>query len=107
MSRLIVKGLPATMTEQKLRAIFSERGTVTDCQLKYTREGKFRRFAFVGFDNERDAEDARQHLNRTFVNASRIEARLFPQFLNIPMDSTFLIATSISRFIFVQLLFLS
>uniref|UniRef100_A0A914W1V9 RRM domain-containing protein n=1 Tax=Plectus sambesii TaxID=2011161 RepID=A0A914W1V9_9BILA len=80
MSRLIVKGLPATMTEPKLRAMFSERGTVTDCQLKYTREGKFRRFAFVGFDNERDAEDARHHLDRTFINASRIEVEVCKPF---------------------------
>ena len=49
MSRLIVKELPTKVTEQKLRELFSSTGgNVTSVQLKYTKEGKFRHFAFVG-----------------------------------------------------------
>ena len=40
MSRLIVKNLPPTITEDKFRKNFaSQGGEVTDVQLKYTKEG--------------------------------------------------------------------
>ena len=41
--RLIVKNLPKSINEEKLREKFSCRGgQVTDVQLKYTKEGVFR-----------------------------------------------------------------
>uniref|UniRef100_A0A8C9W8N0 RNA binding motif protein 19 n=1 Tax=Scleropages formosus TaxID=113540 RepID=A0A8C9W8N0_SCLFO len=72
MSRLIVKNLPSGMKEERLRAMFSAFGTLTDCVLKFTKEGKFRRFAFVGFREEEDAERATRHFHRSFVDTSRI-----------------------------------
>jgi multiple RNA-binding domain-containing protein 1 len=72
-----VKGLPANMQESRLRQMFADFGTVTDCKLKYTDDGRFRRFAFVGFDNEHDANNARIHFNQTFINASRIQVRTY------------------------------
>uniref|UniRef100_A0A915ARL0 RRM domain-containing protein n=1 Tax=Parascaris univalens TaxID=6257 RepID=A0A915ARL0_PARUN len=73
MSRLIVKGLPSAYTEAKLRAVFEKYGQLTDCSLKYTKDGKFRRFAFVGFGDEHNAKRALSDLNNTFINASRIQ----------------------------------
>ncbi|KAJ8968375.1 hypothetical protein NQ314_002325 [Rhamnusium bicolor] len=72
MSRLIVKNLPKNITEEKLQHLFGEKGTVTDIQLKYTPEGKFRRFGFVGYQNETEAEEAIKSLNLTFINTSKI-----------------------------------
>ncbi|TMS39135.1 hypothetical protein L596_005708 [Steinernema carpocapsae] len=72
MSRLIVKGLPPGFTEDKLRRHFSGHGAITDCQLKYTRDGVFRRFAFVGFDTEENARKAAQYFDNTFVGTTRI-----------------------------------
>ncbi|CAH1107316.1 unnamed protein product [Psylliodes chrysocephalus] len=72
MSRLIVKNLPKNVTEQTIKQIFSEKGTVTDVQLKYTPEGKFRKFGFVGYQNENEAEEAIKTLNNTFINTSKI-----------------------------------
>ncbi|XP_050311762.1 probable RNA-binding protein 19 [Anthonomus grandis grandis] len=72
MSRLIVKNLPKTVTEDKLRELFCNYGTITDVQLKYTKEGTFRRFSFVGYQNEEDADKAVQNLNNTFINTSKI-----------------------------------
>lgn len=60
------------MTEQTIKQIFSEKGTVTDVQLKYTPEGKFRKFGFVGYQNENEAEEAIKTLNNTFINTSKI-----------------------------------
>ena len=72
MSRLIVKNLPFSITENKLRTLFSKHGTVTDLQLKF-KDGKFRGFAFVGFLSEDEASGATNFLNGTFVGAAKIK----------------------------------
>ncbi|XP_018562957.1 probable RNA-binding protein 19 [Anoplophora glabripennis] len=72
MSRLIVKNLPKNVTEEALRELFGQKGTVTDVQLKYTPEGKFRRFGFIGYQNESEAEEAIASLNNTFLKTSKI-----------------------------------
>ncbi|KAI4470076.1 rna binding protein [Holotrichia oblita] len=73
MSRIIVKNLPKTITEEKLRQIFSEKGLLTDVQLKYAPNGKFRQFAFVGYQNETDAHEAIKYFNNTCIQTNKIE----------------------------------
>jgi RNA-binding proteins (RRM domain) len=46
---------------------------VTDVQLKYTTEGKFRRFAFIGYHREDQAQAALDYFNNTYVFSSRIK----------------------------------
>ncbi|KAI4902096.1 hypothetical protein NFI96_013174 [Prochilodus magdalenae] len=72
MSRLIVKNLPNGMKEERFRKMFSAFGTLTDCGLKFTKDGKFRKFGFVGFKSEEDAEKALKHFNKSFVDTSRV-----------------------------------
>ncbi|XP_074038360.1 probable RNA-binding protein 19 [Leptinotarsa decemlineata] len=72
MSRLIVKNLPKNINEQTLKDLFGQKGTVTDIQLKYTKDGKFRNFAFIGYQNENEAEEAIKYLDNTFIKTSRI-----------------------------------
>ncbi|XP_063911089.1 probable RNA-binding protein 19 [Zophobas morio] len=76
MSRLIVKNLPKNTTEEKLRDLFQQKGTVTDVQLKYTPEGKFRQFAFIGYQLENEAEDAVKYFNNMFLNTRKITVEL-------------------------------
>lgn len=71
MSRLIVKNLPKTVSEQKIRELFGQKGTITDVQLKY-KNGKFRQFGFVGFSDEAAAQESVKFFNGTFVGTSRI-----------------------------------
>ncbi|KAK6024499.1 hypothetical protein OSTOST_09691, partial [Ostertagia ostertagi] len=71
-TRLIVKGLPSNCTEASLRKFFKKYGTMSDCTLKYTKEGKFRKFAFVGFDSEENASKALQETNLSFMGSSRL-----------------------------------
>lgn len=59
-------------TEDDLRKLFSEKGTITDIQLKYTPEGKFRQFAFVGYQNEEEAKEAIKHFDKMCINTSRL-----------------------------------
>ncbi|VDN05656.1 unnamed protein product [Thelazia callipaeda] len=72
MSRLIVKGLPSKCTEEKLRQYFGKYGQITDCTLKYTKAGKFRRFAFLGFESDENARKAQDQLHGTFMGTSRL-----------------------------------
>lgn len=72
MSRLIVKNLPNGMKDERFRQMFAAFGTLTDCGLKFAKNGKFRKFGFVGFKSEADAEKALKHLDKSFVDTSRV-----------------------------------
>lgn len=64
------------ITTGKLHEIFSEKGIVTDVQLKYTKDGKFRHFGFVGFKTEEDAQNAVEYFNNSCIKASRIKVEM-------------------------------
>lgn len=72
MSRLIVKNLPKNFNEKKLRDLFSQNGTITDVQLKYSDDGKFRQFAFIGYQKDEDASNAIKRFNNSFVQTNKI-----------------------------------
>ncbi|XP_034105307.1 probable RNA-binding protein 19 [Drosophila albomicans] len=76
MSRIIVKQLPKQISEEKLRNIFGAKGTITDLQLKYTADGKFRQFGFIGYSSEAEAEAAIKHFNNTCIQTSRVKVEL-------------------------------
>jgi multiple RNA-binding domain-containing protein 1 len=59
-----------------LKTTFSSKGIVTDLQLKYTKEGKFRGFAFVGFRTEEEASAARNYFHGTYIGAAKIDVRI-------------------------------
>ena len=75
MSRLIVKNLPFSITDAKLRTTFAKHGSVTDLQLKY-KNGKFRGFAFIGYQTDAEAGAAKKYLDGTFVGAAKIKVEL-------------------------------
>uniref|UniRef100_A0A182WMG4 RRM domain-containing protein n=1 Tax=Anopheles minimus TaxID=112268 RepID=A0A182WMG4_9DIPT len=72
MSRIIIKNIPNGFDEAKLRNHFSTCGIITDVQLKYTPEGKFRNFGFIGFESEEHGEKAIKHFNNSFIRTSKI-----------------------------------
>ncbi|XP_020299872.1 probable RNA-binding protein 19 [Pseudomyrmex gracilis] len=72
MSRLIVKNLPKNITDAKLKELFSQKGLVTDVQLKYTKDGIFRRFGFVGYKTEEQAKLAQSYFDQTFIDTCKI-----------------------------------
>ncbi|KAK5639978.1 hypothetical protein RI129_010789 [Pyrocoelia pectoralis] len=73
MSRLIIKNLPKKITEDKIRELFGVIGTVTDVQLKYTAEGKFRQFAFIGYHSEDEANAAVKQFNNSHIKTHKIQ----------------------------------
>ncbi|GMS97461.1 hypothetical protein PENTCL1PPCAC_19636, partial [Pristionchus entomophagus] len=75
MSRVIVKGLPPRCNEHQLREIFKDYGTISDCQLKFTKEGKFRRFGFVGFEASESGKNAIEKINDTFLASYKLSVQ--------------------------------
>lgn len=63
------------VTVDKLKELFSEKGEVTDVQLKYTKDGKFRNFGFIGYRNQEQATEARDFFNGTCINSMKIEVQ--------------------------------
>ena len=72
MSRIIVKNLPKNITEDRLSQHFSSQGTVTDVKLMKTKDGVFRKFAFIGFQNDDESHKAIGFFNKTFIDSSKI-----------------------------------
>ncbi|XP_013915255.1 PREDICTED: probable RNA-binding protein 19 [Thamnophis sirtalis] len=80
MSRLIVKNLPNGIKEERFRHLFAAFGTLTDCCLKFTKDGKFRKFGFIGFQSEEDAKTAQSHFNKSFIDTSRVTVEVCKSF---------------------------
>lgn len=76
MSRLIVKNLPAYLTQDRLRKYFEAPegpgGTLTDVKLVLKPDGTSRRFGFIGYKSSPEAERAKKWFNKSFIDSSRI-----------------------------------
>lgn len=76
MSRLIVKNLPTYVTPAQLRKHFEQKGapggTITDVKVSSKSDGTSRRFGFIGFKSDLEAEAAKAYFDRTFIDSTRI-----------------------------------
>lgn len=89
MSRIIVKGLPKYFTEDKLREHFAKKGDITDVKLRVNKFGESRRFAFIGFKNADDAEEAVKFFNKSFIDTARIEVSVAKSFVDPSVPKSF------------------
>jgi multiple RNA-binding domain-containing protein 1 len=64
----MVRGLRKATQEKDLREAFSSRGEITDVRVMKTKTGVSRRFAFVGFRTEEQAQDCCSYFNGTFID---------------------------------------
>ncbi|KAF8549405.1 hypothetical protein OG21DRAFT_1470054 [Imleria badia] len=80
MSRLLVKHLPPTLSLERLRKHFEQKGappgTITDIKIAHKPDGTSRRFAFVGFKTDKEATAARDWFDRTFIDSARISVTI-------------------------------
>lgn len=83
------------MKEERFRQLFAAFGTLTDCSLKFTKDGKFRKFGFIGFKSEEEAQRALNHFNKSFVDTSRITVSL-PAIFPSTLLSPFRLMSSVS-----------
>ncbi len=75
--KLLVRNLSRSTTEQELRVLFSEHGSVADCNLVLDQEtGKSKGFAFVEMPNEDEAQTAIIALNASSVAKSKIRVKI-------------------------------
>lgn len=56
--------------------MFSEKGKITDVQLKYTKDGVFRQFAFIGYETEDEATVAAEHFDNTCLQTNRLKVEI-------------------------------
>lgn len=92
MSRIIVKGLPVYLDDDKLKEHFVKRlitkkddsrsagDWITDVKILRDRNGQSRRFAFIGYRSEEDAFDAVNYFDGSFINTSKIEVAMAKSF---------------------------
>lgn len=77
MSRLIIKNLPRHTTPAHLRTHFSQSsgpgGTITDVKVALKPDGTSRRFGFVGYKTEKEAEAAKNWFDGTFLGEAKMQ----------------------------------
>lgn len=70
-SRIFVRGLPPTITNDDFKNHFAQRFSVTDCKLLASR-----RIGYVGFKTPQDAQSAVKYFNKSFIRMSKIAVEL-------------------------------
>jgi RNA recognition motif-containing protein len=74
--KLLVRNLARTTTEEELRAMFSEYGTIQSCNLVMDEKaGTSKGFGFVEMPKIGEAKAAMVNLNYTDVEGSRIRVK--------------------------------
>lgn len=66
-SRIFIKGLPPTISEEEFRKHFSSKQAITDAKLI-----PHRRIGYVGYKTPEDAQKAVKYFNKTFIRMSKI-----------------------------------
>ena len=72
-TRLYVQNLPSYVDSARLREHFAAQGDVTDACVIRTKDGsRSRRFGFVGFKSDTQAEQARRFFHQSFFDTCKI-----------------------------------
>lgn len=66
-SRIFIKGLPPTISEEEFRKHFSSKQAITDAKLI-----PHRRIGYVGYKTPEDAQKAVKYFNKSFIRMSKI-----------------------------------
>ena len=75
--KLLVRNLSRTTTEQQIRLLFSEHGSVSQCNLVLDQEtAKSKGFAFVEMPNDEEAKQALNSLHETRVDKNKIRVKI-------------------------------
>lgn len=74
-SRLFVSNLPKFIKETALQETFERFGPVTDVKIMKDASGNSRKFGFIGFRSIEESKRAKDKLNKSFINTSRIQVQ--------------------------------
>ena len=61
-------------------------GSVTDVKLMKTKDGVFRKFAFIGFKDDEQSHNAVKYFNKTFIDSSKIVVEIALEYGNEGLD---------------------
>lgn len=76
MIQILVRNLSRSTTEEALRILFSDFGSVTKCTLVLDQKsGKSKGFAFVEMPNEKEVKKAISALNQSTVDKMKIRVK--------------------------------
>jgi multiple RNA-binding domain-containing protein 1 len=70
-SRIFIKGLPPTISQEDFKKHFSARSAITDAKLI-----PHRRIGYIGYKSPEDAAKAVKYFNKSFIRMSRIGVEL-------------------------------
>jgi multiple RNA-binding domain-containing protein 1 len=84
-----VKNLPKYITEERLKEHFSKKGDVTDVKLQKNVKGESRRFAFIGFKSDEDAEQAVRYFDGSFMDTAKLGVQLAKSFADPTVPKSF------------------
>jgi multiple RNA-binding domain-containing protein 1 len=70
-TRIFVKGLPPSISEDEFKKYFSTKQEITDAKLISDR-----RIGYIGYKTAEDAAKAVKYFNKTFIRMSRIGVEL-------------------------------
>lgn len=76
MSRLHIQNVPEYVTSDRLKEHFSKFGQITDACIIKTKAGKSRRFGFVGYRTEDQAQEALKYFNQSFFDTCRLSVKI-------------------------------
>ena len=88
-TRLIIKGLPTYIKSEDLRKRFDSFGEITDCKVVTNKDGKSRGFAFIGFKDSKNAEEACKYFNQTYIDTSRITVEMAKPIGDLSLESCY------------------
>lgn len=80
-SRIFIKGLPPTITEDEFKSHFGAKQEITDAKLI-----SHRRIGYIGYKTPEDAAKAVKYFNKSFVRMSKIGVEIARP-VNKPQDS--------------------
>jgi multiple RNA-binding domain-containing protein 1 len=76
-SRVLVKNLPKYITQERLKSHFGIDGrTITDVKLVKTKDGKSRRFAYIGFKTNEEGLEVVNYFNNTFLDTCKLQVEV-------------------------------
>lgn len=84
-SRIFIKGLPPTISEEEFRKHFSSRHAITDAKLI-----PHRRIGYVGYKTPEDAQKAVKYFNKTFIRMSKIGVEVARPVCSLPYPCSLL-----------------
>lgn len=70
-SRIFIRGLPPSLSEDEFRKHFSRQSGITDAKFFPQR-----RIGYVGYKSPEDAAKAVKYFNKTFIRMSRIAVEI-------------------------------